>query len=151
MTLEEGRVSVNKSEAPGATDSLSTRAVGTGRTFVLVAGEQLVAGSDGPPKVIIANMDQVAGWREGRLIFSKDSLADAVREINRYSTDKLFIDDDERLDSIQIGGSFKTGSTESFVNAVEDLHPVMARRVSSDRIALVWADKTIERTQPTKP
>lgn len=159
VTLVEGRVSVDEggdvqgarevSLIPGpATDPSSGEA--TGRT-VLEAGEQLIARPDEPPEVIMADLEQVVGWREGQLVFRGDPLRDVVKEINRYSTRQLFIDNDERLDAIQIGGVFKAGGTESFVAAVEELYPVEARPVSADRVALVWVDKTPGRSDRKDP
>lgn len=107
---------------------------------VLQAGEQLIARPDEPQQVVAVDVERVVGWREGRLVFRDDPLREVVREINRYSTRKLYIDD-ERLEDIQIGGVFKAGSTESFVAAVEEFYPVEARRVALNRIALVWIDK----------
>ena len=102
---------------------------------VLKEGEQLIARPDAPPEVIIADVEQVVGWRDGQLVFRDDPLRNVVKEINRYSKNKLVVDDDERLDGIQIGGVFKAGSTESFVAAVEELYPVQARRVAADQVA----------------
>ncbi len=156
VTLVEGRVSVSEGRvrdtaavSPGSADGASGGEA-SART-VLRAGEQLIARPDAPPEVIIADVEQVVGWREGQLVFRNDPLRNVVKEINRYSTKKLVVDDDARLDGIQIGGVFKTGSTASFVAAVEELYPVEARRVAADQVALVWVDQTIDRKVPADP
>ncbi len=145
VTLLEGRVAIDEDAvhaavgSPRSGDEASSNA-GPVPPTVLRAGEQLIARPDEPQQVVPVDVERIVGWREGRLVFRDDPLGEAVKEINRYSTRKLFIDD-ERLEGIQIGGVFKAGSTESFVAAVEEFYPVEARRVASNRIALVWVDK----------
>ncbi len=158
VTLVEGRVSVYEGGVRGAAAVSPTpeSAGGTssGKTTsgtVLKEGEQLIARPDAPPEVITVDVAQVVGWREGQLVFRDDPLRNVVKEINRYSTKKLVVDDDERLDGIQIGGVFKAGSTESFVAAMEELYPVQARRVAADRVALVWVDRTFDRFDGKDP
>lgn len=146
VTLLEGSVAIDEAGVGLAVDdSQSSVNEGTSDTqplppTVLRAGEQLIARPNEPQQVIPADVERIVGWREGRLVFRDDPLREVVREINRYSTRKLYIDD-ERLEGIQIGGVFRAGSTESFVAAVEEFYPVEARRVALNRIALVWVDK----------
>lgn len=143
VTLLEGRVAVDEA-TQGATALAPTRnSVGVGASggTVLNAGEQLIARRNELPRVVRVDMEQVAGWRAGQLVFRDDPLRDVINEINRYSTRKLVLDDDERLNGIQIGGVFKTGSTESFLAAVAELYPVEAHRLGPDQIALVWVDE----------
>ena len=158
VTLVEGRVSVSGGRVQDAAAVLpppgSVHGASGGQASartVLREGEQLIARPDAPPEVIVADVEQVAGWREGQLVFRDDPLRNVVKEINRYSTKKLVVDDDERLDGIQIGGVFKAGSTESFVAAVEELYPVQAHRVAADQVALVWVDRTIDSKDPADP
>ena len=148
VTLVEGRVSVERGEVQGspAVSSMPEAAGGQARVdatglMVLNAGEQLIARPNAPPQVVVADVARVVGWREGQLVFRDDPLRDVIKEINRYSTSKVTIDPDGRLDAIRISGVFKAGSTESFVAAVEELYPVEARREATDRIALVWVDQ----------
>ena len=72
------------------------------------------------------------------MLFRDDALADAVEEINRYSTTQVYVSDDPRLHEIRISGVFKSGRTDSFVLALETVYPVKAQQVSEGRIALLW-------------
>ena len=147
VTLLEGRVAIDEGGDHAAVEDSQSSAGETpsdakpALPTVLQAGEQLIVRPNEPQQVIPVDVERIVGWREGRLVFRDDPLREVVKEINRYSTRKLFVDDDERLEGIQIGGVFKAGSTESFVAAVEEFYPVEARRVASNRIALVWVDK----------
>ncbi|MYA15531.1 MAG: DUF4880 domain-containing protein [Gammaproteobacteria bacterium] len=153
VTLLEGRVAVDK-VTRGAT-ALAPRqnpaGVAASGGTVLNAGEQLIARRNEPPRVVTVDMEQVAGWRAGQLVFRDDPLREVIDEINRYSTRKLVLDDDERLDGIQIGGVFKAGSTDSFLRAVEELYPVEAHRLGPDQIALVWVDGASDRQGSAPP
>ena len=148
VTLLEGSVAIDEERVRlAADDSQSSVNGGTSSIepvppTVLRAGQQLIVRPNEPGEVIPVDVERIAGWREGRLVFRDDPLREVVREINRYSTRKLFVDD-ERLLDIQIGGVFRAGSTESFVAAVEEFYPVEARRVAFNRIALVWVDKAV--------
>ena len=140
VTLLEGRVAVDDGIPPASVlsppqDLSGVAALGG---TVLNAGEQLIARRDEPQRIVRADVEQVAGWRAGRLVFRDDPLPEVVNEINRYSTRKLVLDDDVRLDGIQIGGVFKAGSTDSFLRAVEELYPVEAHPLGPDQVALVW-------------
>ena len=73
-------------------------------------------------------------------MFRDDPLATAVREINRYSLDQLHIDDNAGLQDIRISGVFRTGSTRTFVTAVQTVHPIEARSVSPGHTELSWRD-----------
>ncbi|MDE0421318.1 MAG: FecR domain-containing protein [Gammaproteobacteria bacterium] len=153
VTLLEGRVAVDEA-TQGATALAPTRnaaGVAASGGTVLNAGERLIARRNEPPRVVTVDVEQVAGWRTGQLVFRDDPLRDVIDEINRYSTRKLVLDDDERLDGIQIGGVFKAGSTDSFLRAVEELYPVEAHRLGPDQIALVWVDEASDRQGSAQP
>ena len=146
VTLLEGSVAIDEDGVRAAVDDSQPSGVETPSSAepvlptVLQAGEQLIVRPNESQQVIPVDVERIVGWREGRLVFRDDPLREVVKEINRYSTRKLFVAD-TRLEDIQIGGVFKAGSTESFVAAVEEFYPVEARRVASNRIALVWVDK----------
>ncbi len=146
VTLVEGRVLV---DAVGAADTLpgSPPAKSPSHTQ-LEAGEQLVVKPNEPPTVLAADLERAAGWREGRLLFRDQALPDAVSEINRYSRRKLVVDDDARLDAIRISGVFLAGSTRSFIEAVETIHPVKAHAVAWDRVELFWLDREAASAEP---
>ena len=148
VTLLEGSVTIDEEGVRLAVDDSQSSVNGGTSSIepvpptVLRAGEQLIVRPNETRQVIPVDVERIAGWREGRLVFRDDPLREVVKEINRYSTRKLFVDD-ERLEDIQIGGVFRAGSTESFVAAVEEFYPVEARRVALNRIALVWVDKAV--------
>lgn len=138
VTLVEGRLAVEDVGAP-----MSRRGEGPGRVArsagptELAAGEQLVVR---PDQLTVARVDveRVLGWRGGWLVFRDERLSSIVREVNRYSRVKIRLDDDARLDSVVVGGSFRTGNVDKFVSAVESAYPVRSRRDSFDQVTLLW-------------
>lgn len=145
VTLIEGKVSVDEKSAPAAKPAPT----------VLAPGEQLVAAIRKPdlsstlssealakeePEIITTDVERVTSWREGRLVFRNEPLADAVTEVNRYSTTKLLLADDPHLQEVRVSGVFDTGSTASFTLALETLHGVHVETLSSRAVALTWRE-----------
>jgi transmembrane sensor len=69
----------------------------------------------------------VVSWSSGFHVFSATPLAEAVREINRYSTTKLRLADPS-LESLVISGNFKTGDAETISSAWPIVLPVTLRK-----------------------
>ena len=143
VTLVEGRVTVDEVVDGGDQPPQTAPAPGPTTTATqLKVGEQLFAKPNEAPTVTEADVQRIVGWREGRLVFRDDPLADVVAEINRYSRSQLLVAD-ERLRQVRISGVFEAGSTTKFIRAVEDIHPIKARRIADDRIALVWHGEAV--------
>ena len=148
VTLVEGEVTVDEVvekvaniDTVNSTIPETSTTTGTPTRTDLKAGEQLIVRHHEPPTVVKADLEQVVGWREGRLVFRDDPLRDAVKEINRYSTKQLFISDDERLETLRVSGVFRTGSTAAFVTALETFYPLKGERIAYNRTELQWWDK----------
>jgi len=62
-------------------------------------------------------------WTRGFLVFNATPLAQAVTEINRYSTRKLRVADPS-LGSLQLSGSFRLGDAAGTANALPYVLPV---------------------------
>jgi transmembrane sensor len=65
-------------------------------------------------------------WTEGMLIFSGETLSEAVDQINRYNRRQIVITD-AAIGRQTIGGAFKVNSPERFASAVEKMFGVKAR------------------------
>ena len=136
VTLLKGRVSVD-SIVQATTVS---NALWEPQRNELVPGEQLIARAHEPAVVAPVDTERVTSWREGRLVFRDEPLAQAVKEINRYNASRLFVSDDVRLRQIRVSGVFQAGRTDSFVLALETIHPVAAQQLAEDHIALLWRE-----------
>lgn len=92
-----------------------------GREWRLAAGEQIVTGAATPPRPEPANLARATDWTSGRLVFDAVPLAEAVAEINRYSTRPIRLADgvDGR---VPISGAFEAGDDLAFAEAVAALY-----------------------------
>ena len=110
VALVEGRVSVRGGEGrAGAT--------------VLHPGQQLVSAAGRPDVLSRADVAAAGSWRQGLLTFDEVSLAEASRELNRYSEQPIVIDD-ASAGRLPISGVFRAGDNERFARAVAQIHPI---------------------------
>lgn len=81
------------------------------------------------------NVQALAAWREGLLIFRDQELRSAVEEMNRYGATRIVIAD-ERIAALRISGAFRIGQATSFVDALEATFPVKVADRTDGRIVL---------------
>jgi transmembrane sensor len=124
VTLLEGRVTVDTIAAQQSSAPVE-----------LAPRQQLVTESGARPEVRDADLTAVTSWREGRLVFSDEPLADAVAEVNRYSRTKIVLAD-PALAALRISGVFRTGQTAGFVAALETRFPLQIRETDASQIVL---------------
>jgi transmembrane sensor len=70
-------------------------------------------------------------WREGKVAFAGETLAEAVAELNRYNKSKVEIADPE-VASIHVGGYFRATDPAGFARALEKSFPVVAEMDGDD-------------------
>jgi len=136
VVLIKGRVSVDEALKPQEHEVGPQHAA----PIELIAGERLIAHYDAPIMVQKTNTKEATSWREGRLTFRDISLAEAVKEMNRYSPQKLVLSDDPRVRDIRVGGIFKTGRESTFIKALETVYPLQAQRTGREKLMLVWKE-----------
>jgi transmembrane sensor len=123
VTLAEGKVRVEETGS------------GSGSGTDMAPGGQLVIGADRNWTLSRVDVAKETSWTEGRLIFMRDPLSEAVAEMNRYSPRKLIFKDG-KIPEKQVVGVFQAGDVDGFVKAME-LNGI-AQRVSAtdDQILL---------------
>lgn len=130
VTLIEGRVRVaslaSAEDAPAAPTREHEQVP---FTVDLDAGEQAEIAAVGG--VVAAaepvDIERVTAWREGKVSFRNTPLAEAVAEMNRYSAAQITLADGA-LDDLRVSGVFRVSNSDHFVNALESLFDVEARR-----------------------
>ena len=110
----------------------------------LVAGQQISLRAGQAPVVRAVNTSAATAWTQGRLVFDRVPLEDAIAEVNRYAGRPLLLADD-RLAREQVGGTFETGNRDAFVTAVTALLPLTAVHDSDGTIRLVGATANTEK------
>jgi transmembrane sensor len=104
VTVTEGTVVVSQPDAAPQRVTINQHAsVQTSKTIAVSAED---------PSAIARQLS----WRTGLLSFSGESLADAVREVNRYSQRQIEIDD-PALEAQPIVGIFRIGDVDAFAQA----------------------------------
>ncbi|MEJ1962162.1 MAG: FecR domain-containing protein [Gammaproteobacteria bacterium] len=121
VLVTEGKVRVD--------DETSSPILVAAGNMARAAGSAVVVEKAAPPRV-----EEILSWRDGYLRFSDTPLADAVAEINRYNTRKIFVDD-PRLAAVRISGTFRPTQYEAFVRVLHDGFSVHAEK-EGDRITL---------------
>lgn len=112
ITLAEGKVSVS-----GQNESRMWQET-------LVPGERLSAAvGGGLPLKRSIDVEQALSWSAGRHVFRGTPLHEVLREVNRYSTRQIRIED-ASLRDLAVGGSFHAGDSIRIVAALEAILPV---------------------------
>jgi transmembrane sensor len=97
-----------------------------GRSERLKAGERLVASND-VEKRDKPDMTHVLAWQTGYEMFDKEELAQAVEEMNRYSTAKLAVDPD--IAGLKVSGMYRVGDNGAFARSLAKLLPITVRQI----------------------
>jgi transmembrane sensor len=109
----------------------------------VAAGETFSMDKDGKVISHQSNQDdritRELAWRDGKVAFAGETLAQAVDELNRYNREKVEIADPQTA-AIHVGGYFRATDPEGFARALEKSFPVVAE---------VGDDKVVLRARPT--
>jgi transmembrane sensor len=132
VILMEGKVAVDQLAVNPKESVRSSPLVRTD----LQAGEELTAAVGGAAKVREANVERSTSWREGRLVFEGDRIADAIAEMNRYSAAPIVIADTS-IGDLKISGVFSTGKPQAFARALTEYFQIDAE-AQGDATVLHW-------------
>jgi transmembrane sensor len=126
VTLVEGRVAVTSGNQE--------------RSLIEMHARQQLRISDSGAVVMRDGLDPVMAlaWREGKLIFDNEPLANVVATMNNYVATPIVAEG--RAGELRVSGVFKAGDTLAFVEAMESLFPVVVLR-HPDSIALQMAEQ----------
>jgi transmembrane sensor len=92
----------------------------------LSAGEGLAVRADGGSTVSPkADIEAATAWRQGKVIFRDQTLAEAVHRLNRYSRQQVVVDD-PALAQMKVSGVFDSGDAQAFAEAMQAYLPVAA-------------------------
>jgi len=110
VTVAEGKVAV--------IDSPSAQA--SGAEIFLTAGQQVTVQDSGAvAPVRVVDTTRALAWAQGQLVFENDTLADVVREFNRYNRVQLSITDAE-LAARKVSGVFEATDSETLLAFIRE-------------------------------
>lgn len=90
----------------------------------LTPGRELIASVDAPQaQVIASDPARSLSWEAGQLVFNNEPLASAVERVNRYSDEKVAVDDPAAA-NVLVSGVFTAGDTNAFVIGITAVFPV---------------------------
>lgn len=130
VLLEEGPVEVELENPAG---------VPMPRT--LAAGQLMVFAEDKVVREERPVMERASAWRQGRLAFFGEPLAEAVAAMNRYTRRPIVILDPE-IAQMPISGNYSVGDPQAFATSISVLLPV---RVDMERNRI-----TLRRTEENR-
>jgi transmembrane sensor len=128
VTLVEGKVTVSPDAASGAEQGAGPAAQQAGgqaqaaqspqtQVFTLVPGERLTFAGTNTAKIDRPALERVTAWERGEVALDNTLLGEAVTEMNRYSRQKIVIED-PALAAIRVSGIFQAGDSANFAQAV---------------------------------
>jgi transmembrane sensor len=108
---------------------------GKGRAVRLEPNQLLVVKGGSVSVRALPDPASLTSWSDGFVVFSDESVTDAVRELNRYLASPMVVADAD-LGKTRISGSFRTGEAESFVEALDYYVPTRSAKDSRGRLIL---------------
>jgi len=133
--------------APPTRSASSTKpavAAASQATFTLVPGQRLTFASSGAPILDRPPLERITAWKRGQVLLDNTRLSEAVREMNRYSTLRLIVED-VQVGAIPISGTFQAGDSENFAKAIARTYHLQVRNQLPD-IVLVGKPPGVEAT-----
>ena len=91
-----------------------------GKSARVGKGEQVSYSSAGIEPSLAVDIEQVAAWQNGLLIFRDKTLGDVVDEVNRYRPGKIIITNAETKRRL-VNGTFQIDKLDNFVPQVQQL------------------------------
>lgn len=110
VILMDGGVRVTDSRPAGEGEGSAT-------PVTLTPGQRLTLAAGGPAKIDEPAIEKVTAWRRGQLELEDTPLADAVAEMNRYSSVKLVVESPEAA-ALRVNGIFRAGDAAGLAAAL---------------------------------
>jgi transmembrane sensor len=99
------------------------------------AGEQFIARAHTEDRVRRVDPERETSWRRGQVIFENTPLGEAIDELNRYSSTHIELAD-PKLADLRLSGTFATGSTNTFVEAIAAYFPIQIQHADEHTVTL---------------
>jgi len=104
----------------------------------LTAGQRFEpTGASPVARITPAAVSNTLAWREGAIVFDGEPLVKAIAELNRYTDTRLVVAD-ASIHDLRVGGRFRTGDVDGFLEALTKAFPVTTRR-TSDHLVYIHA------------
>jgi transmembrane sensor len=127
VAMVEGRVTVLTNDQSGSAATPGANSTSSASSPVeLSAGDALQVRADGASTILPkTDIEAATAWRQGKVIFRDQTLAEAVHRLNRYSRRQVIIDD-SALAQMKVSGVFDSDDAQAFADAMQAYLPVAA-------------------------
>lgn len=131
VVLYEGHVEVlEQSDDESSARPLRLRAGATSADAQLMPGRELLTSmNETDAAVVTVDVPRSLSWESGQLNFVDEPLGLAVERMNRYSRERLMVDD-ARVAAFKVNGVFNAGDVRAFIEAVQAFAPVSVEQTS---------------------
>jgi len=99
------------------------------------AGHQLIGRAHTEDQVVRVDPERETSWRHGQVIFDNTPLSEAIDELNRYSSIRIELAD-PTLANLRLSGTFETGKTSAFVEAITAYFPIQIEHTDAQTVVL---------------
>ncbi len=106
---------------------------GAGGNTELGPGQQVVAHAGAFTPVRLVDAARTSSWQNGKLVFDRVPLRDALQEVQRYSRHTISLDD-PALGELLVSGMFDATHAEAVLDLLPTILPVTLRRDTSGTI-----------------
>lgn len=111
VTLVEGKIAVDSVQPVAQAPVLK----------IATPGQRVTYSAGADARVDHPNVDSLTAWRRGQVVLESTRLADAVAEMNRYSTVRLSLEG-EGAGDVRISGVFRAGDSDLFARAIAETY-----------------------------
>jgi transmembrane sensor len=131
-----GRVGVTVQDG---TVEVSLKAAG-GKPISVTRGSQLVIDETGveAPVVRVVSPEAADAWRRGRLEYISEPLPSVIEDLNRYSSDRIVLDD-PKLRDLRYSGTIDVTLIQEWLHALPSIFAVRLHPTGNHQIALLPA------------
>ena len=84
----------------------------------------------------VEQMDEQLSWHDGTLVFDGESLEQVVAAVSRYTQLKIIIPQ-KKTRALEVGGVFKIGDIESFLDALERGFEIEVKEVTPGKVVKI--------------
>lgn len=131
----EGETRISREGEELSAVSIQRGPASGGNGLFLVAGQQVTVASGSAAAVRQVDSAKELAWADGRLIFEDDTVANVIREFNRYNLVQLHVADDQ-LAARPVSGVFDASDPESFVAFIQTVANVKVVRGKGQDITI---------------
>jgi len=136
LIVTDGKVLVDYDSDSLEIKTISSNAIPVAKGEIINLNSSLALTQSTVDKVALNDMSSKLSWRKGNLIFRGDSLADAIKEISRYTDISFELADDEALKKVKVAGMFKTSDINGLLSVLEKSFNIEHKKISEQKILL---------------